>query len=250
MMKTFQLFIILFLIILSSALQAQTNSVFQGKVLNHLNNKPLKHANIRIDPIGIETNTDSDGNFSFNNLPATNYLIKVYKPGYEMNLLEIDLKTEKTIVKIIKLIPYLSTEIEDMAGITQKQKINGDEETLNAKEIAYSSSTFIFKDAINSVKWLPGVASKGDLLSIQGGAQTENMVFMDDVMLLPPFHSQGTINSINPDFVHKIELAKAGYPAQFGNADSAIINIETKKGSFNEFQGFLDISTGESAFRS
>jgi outer membrane receptor protein involved in Fe transport len=90
----------------------------------------------------------------------------------------------------------------------------------------------IGEDAIRAVARLPGASSNGlsSLARIRGGEIGETLVQLDGLRLYDPFHLrdfQGVFSVIDPNVVSSVDVYTGGFPANFGDRLSGVIDIET-----------------------
>lgn len=230
------------ILLLVSNIYAQDKVSFFGHILNQYTSEPIKNATVRITPPGYLAETDTKGRFSFVNVPMTNITVKIIKYGYDMTIVKIRL-TEKENKKMIYIAPAQEMYLDEVVVRTKKRKIEGSKNVLRSKQIKNPSS-FIFNDAMNALKKLPGVSGDqfSGLLYIRGGGPFENLSLMDDVVILFPYHWGGGVSIFNPDMVDRIDFYTGGFPAVYGNATSGIVDVKIKNGNFNRFKGYLDLN--------
>jgi len=76
----------------------------------------------------------------------------------------------------------------------------------------------------------PGVNRPGGIfgpLIIRGADSNMNGYYIDDIPLFKPMHFGGLHSVISNDLMSEIDLYSSAFPAQFGNAQAAVININT-----------------------
>ncbi|MFQ5633074.1 MAG: TonB-dependent receptor plug domain-containing protein, partial [bacterium] len=66
-------------------------------------------------------------------------------------------------------------------------------------------------------------------LYIRGGSPDQNLVRIDGVRILNPFHLFGLAANINPDLVERVVVSTGGFSARYGEAISGVIDVETKE---------------------
>lgn len=99
-------------------------------------------------------------------------------------------------------------------------------------------------DILKSLQMIPGVQSGGDgnvSLHIRGGSSSQNLFLIDGMPLYNPEHFKGYVSAINPANIEDVILYKGGFPAQYGNRLSGIVDVTTKRGDINAYHGQLNI---------
>jgi outer membrane receptor protein involved in Fe transport len=88
-------------------------------------------------------------------------------------------------------------------------------------------------DSLRIIHRLPGAASIGvsSKPNVRGGASDELLVLFDGVELIEPFHLrdfQSLFSSFNPQTIQNVEYFTGGFPAQYGNKLSGVLDIATQ----------------------
>jgi hypothetical protein len=123
----------------------------------------------------------------------------------------------------------------------------------NIQEISRQTMTSVdlkevpasFGDSISALTALPGIIrTAGGIfgpLIIRGADEKTNRYFIDDIPIDSPLHFGGLHSVINTNLMRDIDVYASAFPAEFGSATSAIINISTQD-KVDEFSGYADIS--------
>jgi hypothetical protein len=99
-------------------------------------------------------------------------------------------------------------------------------------------------DPLRAVEVLPGVVSTSDLSSafhVRGGSADQNLIMLDGVPLLSPFHLGGFFSVFNADMLRGAELQSGGFSAQHGGRVSSVLQIESDAGD-GDFRADAGIS--------
>ena len=89
-------------------------------------------------------------------------------------------------------------------------------------------------DPLRAVEVLPGVVSTSDLSSafhVRGGSADQNLILLDGVPVLSPFHLGGFFSVFNADMLRGAELQSGGFSAQHGGRISSVLQIESDAGT-------------------
>jgi len=101
-------------------------------------------------------------------------------------------------------------------------------------------------DSLRVIHRLPGAASIGisSKPNVRGGMSDELLVLFDGVELIEPFHLrdfQSLFSSFNPQIIQNVEYFTGGFPAQYGNKLSGVLDIATRD-TFEATGGELGLS--------
>ena len=99
-------------------------------------------------------------------------------------------------------------------------------------------------DIIKALQLMPGVQSGQEgssQLYVRGGSPDQNLMLLDDVPLYNVNHLGGFVSVFNTDAINSVKLIKGGFPAQYGNRLSSIVNIRMKEGNNQDFNGKASI---------
>lgn len=102
--------------------------------------------------------------------------------------------------------------------------------SISRKELAETAGAF--DDPIRALQTLPSISVASDAsarLSVRGGDVLESRYFVDGIPLLQPFHFGGAVSIFNERAIQSLDFYNSGYPAKLHNAQSAIINVNSRK---------------------
>jgi hypothetical protein len=208
---------------------AQGTGRITGKVISAKTKKPLAYANVVVMGTTLGAMSLPDGNFTIAYVPAGTYTIKVMMMGYKSverknvvvkagGTTEINFALEETIV--MKTQKILVTAEQPMVEVTTSDVSQSVTDT-QVKEMPV-------EDAIDAVALVSGVVKTGDELHVRGGRSNEIQMQIDGVPVDDPLGGQAI--DVGLLGTQEAEIISGGMNAEYGNAQSAIINITTKEG--------------------
>ncbi|TVQ86084.1 MAG: TonB-dependent receptor [Bacteroidetes bacterium] len=237
--------IILLLILVKEAVQAQTGSI-RGRVFNEKNNEPLPFTNLIIDGTNIGSTSDLDGNFLFTGLQPGFVRLRVSAVGFEDKVTEEFMVTNARTANIDIAMRERQTELEEVV-IEASQFQRREESPVSLRRLGISEierSPGSNRDISKVIQSLPGVAFtpafRNDVI-IRGGGPNENRFFLDGVEIpnLNHFATQGAsggpVGIINVDFIREVEMYSSAFPANRGNALSSIFEFRQVRGDSERF---------------
>ena len=201
---------------------------------------------IRLEPSGRELVTNPDRLFVFADLPAALYRVVVSSAGFAERTVETSLASgeRKEIFPAL-----LHAESGGEAVIEQEETVTAEavrvvgQQTLKSDDFAKAPSALI-PDLARGLQMLPGVTSTSNLDArpyIEGGNPDQTLSLVDGVFIPFPFHFGGIASLLNPAAFEKADLFAAGYPAEYGQALSAVIFSDLREGG-EKTHGVLNLS--------
>lgn len=241
MFKKF-LFGIFFLGSISS--YAQQPITISGKVLFE-SGKPIEFGTILIPEAKIKTRVSDTGNFQFV-LPAPGtYTVQITGPGFKPYSQKTNFTGTQTKNFSVSL-AVLKAKAVRIISERDIQKVSRN--TLTVEQIKEAPATF--GDSLGALATLPGVIRPAGFfgpLIIRGASDKGNRYFIDDIPVPNPQHFGGLQSIISNDLIKEIDLYSSAFPAQFGGAIGAVIDINTID-EVKNFSGVIDVSIISSNF--
>lgn len=224
--------------------QNQQRYTIKGIVIDNATREPVPYANVIVWNSSIGAVTDSTGNFRLTNVPPGTYRLQASYIGYATTttpeFLVINNKSFQTIELQETGKTLKEVEIKGIAGPFRKSA----ESPLSMREIGFTEiekSAGSNRDISRVLESFPGVASstggyRNDLI-VRGGGPSENSYYIEGVEVPTINHfatqgaSGGPVGILNAELISNADFYSAAFPANRGNALSAILNINLKDGS-------------------
>lgn len=247
------LIIILLIVIYSSEIYSQNNSVLKksllfGSVKNE-KDESLKGAeiNIKNQSSYYSVRSDFSGKFRIEINPGV-YNISVVLQGfnnYSFNNFKID-SGETGELNIVLLEKIVSTEEIEVEGLFRQSQDDLRTSVYNLRPTEVKILPGAVEDVLRSLRSLPGVSSPNDFSSqivVRGSGPDENLIIMDDVEIFNPYRLYGLVSMFNPETLNDITLITGGFPAKYGDRLSAVLDVTNKEGDkSNYFNGIINTS--------
>jgi hypothetical protein len=201
-------------------------AVITGEVFDNLTTMPLS-AHVLLPDIDRTIVCDSSGRFSIRHVKIDTLFLIVSHIGYKEETLVVNNISTDTLHLTIGLtelpIPIEPINITEIWTPWDGEKIEQEEfQTMPGAE----------KDIFKAVQTLPGVTMASDFLGlifVRGGDVDENLVFMDNIEVLWPYHFFGAGSVFNADLIENFYFHAGYFPSYYGNAVSSVLDIRTKK---------------------
>lgn len=244
-MRTGKLFIrVLIIAVLAmfaaSSVFAGTTGKIKGKVINKKTKEPIPGAPVQIEGTTMGALTGPDGEYMIINVPPKVYNLVAKLVGFVAVKVEkvevsadhtstVDLSLEETTIVTDQVVTVVAPR--DLLKLTETQNMR----QLTAETIKNMPVTTVAELMAIQV----GVVSRGGQIHMRGGRTNEITYLVDGVSIKDPLGGRGAVDqamNISGNVIEDMQIIKGGFDAEFGNATSGIVNIQTKAGS--------DVTTG------
>lgn len=237
-------FFVFFLVLGSASLGAAPLTI-SGRVFNEANGEPIEFGTVVIPEAKFKSRINPDGTYAAAVPDAGEFTIVITSPGLK-NISE-KIRIDKATKRDFRMsLPIIKTQTVKLRSERDIQKLGRN--TLSVEQLKETPATF--GDAINALATLPSVVRPGGFfgpLIIRGAGDAANRYFIDDIPVPNPQHFGGLQSIISNDMMREVDLYASGFPAQFGGAVGAIIDIQTID-EVKEFGGVVDVSLISSNF--
>lgn len=220
--------IILFLLIspviaLISAAQVKLH----GKITDAAG-EPIEFATIHIAGTAIGTTSGLEGEYSLSCPAADTITVHFSCIGYrEETRRLIDASGDITLNMRLQL----TTEMLQQVEITELKKQTGSIATIDASELRKNpdASGGSVESLLTTMAGVTGSNEMSSQYSVRGGSYDENSVYINGIevyrLLLVSSGQQEGLSVINPDLVGAIGFSTGGYPAEYGDKMSSVLDI-------------------------
>ncbi|MCS6972695.1 MAG: TonB-dependent receptor, partial [Leptospiraceae bacterium] len=219
--------------------------VISGRVFNESTGEPVEFGTIIIPEAKFKSRINPDGSYAAAVPEPGEYTIQISSPG--LKTLTEKVSITANLRRDFKLsLPVIRTQTVKIRAERDIQRLSRN--TLTVEQLKETPATF--GDAINALATLPGVIRTTGFfgpLIIRGAGDKANRYFIDDIPVPNPQHFGGLQSIISNDIMREIDLYSSAFPAQFGGAIGAIIDIQTVD-EVKEFGGVIDVSLISSNF--
>lgn len=231
--------VIILITIFSSLLYAGETGKVSGRITDQKTGEPLIGANVviiskwngseeeKVDNI-LGASTDLEGEYFILNIPPGEYNIKASYIGYQEKIItRVRVDVDKTTKVDFSLSEktYQTEEVVVVAHVPTRV-----EPDLTATKQVYNIS-----DVISTA----GVADISDILELQadviddhfrGGRVGESTYLLGGATIVNPLNNQRAFSPIVTG-LEQVEVYTSGFSAEYGNAQSGVVNMVTKEGT-------------------
>jgi outer membrane receptor protein involved in Fe transport len=211
---------------LSVSAFAQNAGKISGRVVDAKNKEPLPFANIVVRGSSLGASSDIDGNYFILNVPPGVYNVAASIVGYR------GVMQQKIIVNVNRTttvdFSMDETSVQAQEVVVTATRPDVEREKTSTSEIRRG------EDVVN----VPGIQDISSVLSLsadisdghfRGGRDNEELYNLQGMGIMNPLSSGSAFNPIM-SAVEEVEVITSGFGAQYGNAQSGIVNITMKEG--------------------
>lgn len=260
--------VILFIILSVQWAQAGNTGKIAGRVTDKSSGEPLIGVNIVVKGTHLGAATDADGFYFILQVPPGRYDVEFSYIGYHT-------LTVKNVRVRVDLTERINVKMESMAVQGPAIEVYADQLMVH-KDITATRRTA----SRNEILSTPGFESTSDIFLLQGaafvdvGAQTLNLgegvqlqvrdeslkdihirggrggeilYMVDGVPVTHPIYGGRDVLNLNVVDVQEMELLTGAFNAEYGQAQSGVVNITTRSGGA-KFQGGIEYKTSEFGF--
>ncbi len=253
-MKKVIFYSVLFLLLLLTSINsAQNSGTLRGFVTDSTSGEALAFCNVYIPDLSRGASTDNKGYFILTDIPSkVNFELRVSYMGYETKTEKVFITANKITHIEIRLNPS-TVQIEQVEKIGERIAEKNDTdisiERITIKELE-TLPKGVEVDIFRSLQYLPGVRSTGDVSAryyVRGGASNQNLVLLNGITIYNPFHALGMFSVIDPEIINSFEFYKGGFPAEYGDRLSSVLNLVSKSGNKYNYSatGSASLLTGK-----
>jgi hypothetical protein len=251
----------LFFIFLSIMLVAQMGTL-TGTVTDKNTQETLIGAVVSIVGTSFATETEIDGAFKIEGIPAKTYTISVSYTGYKtderynviitsgnVNVINF-LMSDDNVLSEVVISESKSIGIASVETPLSIQNL-GVEEIKNNPGGNFDISKVL--GTLPGVGGTPGGGSFRNDLLIRGGGPSENVYYLDgvEIPVLNHFTTQGAAGGptgmLNVSFIEDATLISSAFPAKYDNPLSSVLQFRQREGNKERFQGNFRVSASETA---
>nr|WP_321223224.1 TonB-dependent receptor [uncultured Psychroserpens sp.] len=222
-----QKLITLIAIFISSMTIAQTT--ISGKVTD-TKNLPVFGANVYLDGTYDGATTDDQGNFTFTTTELGMQSLIISFLSYESKTISAEVSTLKNL-KITLREDMESLDAVVISAGTFEASDNSKVSVLKPLDVVTTASAL--GDFVGALQTLPGTStvSEDGRLFVRGGDANETQIFIDGIRVFTPYsptpNNVPTRGRYSPFLFDGITFSTGGYSAEYGNALSSVLLLNT-----------------------
>lgn len=234
----------LLLAMLPTLVVAQTGKL-RGRVTDKETGDALIGVNVIVEGTQLGAATDASGTYVVIGIPPGVYTVRASYIGYqELSISNIRISPAVTATQDFEL-QSSAIEVEALAITAERPLVQRN--TTNTVRLTTTEDieNLPIRGLQNIVSLNPGIVQQDGELYIRGGRSREVAYFIDGATATNPLSNSQNISVIQ-EAIEEIQLQAGGYTAEFGGANSGIVNTTLKTGG-PQFKATLDYRTDDFA---
>jgi outer membrane cobalamin receptor len=222
----------------------------KGVVLDKGTREALDGVNITFEGTRRGTTTNQDGEFLISKIPIGTYTLIFEYIGYRRIKYEnVTVAADQTIdLQVIEMVEE-PIPLKAIVVTPGSYSIMGSEpsvrQTLTSEDIKMMGWA---EDITRAVQRVPGISGNDFTakFNVRGGDVDEVLVLLDGMQIYKPFHQKdfggGLFSTIDIETIGGLDLLTGGFPADYGDRMSGVLDMTTKRAKEGERQTSLGLS--------
>ncbi len=231
-------------------LLAGTSGKIAGVIKDKKTGEPLPGVNVMIFGTQLGAASNMQGRYFILSVPPGSYTLKITMMGYRTAEIKnvrvsidqttsIDVDLEQEVLDLGETVVVVAERPVIQKDLTTSQEVVAYDEMQRSIATrvteAVNLQTGVFFDPIPVEGNLSGTGRGEKRYSIRGGSQDQVVWFVDGsraaAMIEGKADAGGSFTQINQEAVKEIQVITGGFNAEYGQAQSGIVNVITKEGS-------------------
>lgn len=232
--KTYRFFLLVVCSFLSFLVNAQTTGKIAGTITDE-NGEPLPGVNVILVETNQGNSTNGNGEYFILNIKPGTYTLLVSFIGFKtIRMSDVQVSVDRT-TRLDFVLEEELLEGQEIVVVAQQKLITTDQTSASAKVSGEELLNLPVQSFLETVSVQAGVnEGQSGSLHIRGGRSSEIKYYVDGIAVSNPF-SNALAVPVENTAVQEVEIISGTYNAEFGQANSGIVNIVTRDGS-NELE--------------
>ncbi|MBS1977381.1 MAG: TonB-dependent receptor [Bacteroidetes bacterium] len=214
--------------------------ILRGKITDGGSGQALVNASVSVSDLQQGTTTDGTGQFEIK-IPAGSHVVSFSYLNYEEKIVDLGLYADGEMKVILEEQPTILDEVvvSDVAANRATTSRVGQTQ-ISIREIKRAPSLLGEADLIKQIQVLPGVTTAGEAASgfnVRGGGVDQNLILYDGIPIFNSSHAFGFFSAFNSQAIRDVSFYKGGIPAEYGGRISSVLDIRSREGDGQKWNG-------------
>lgn len=246
-MRQFSLKLAIVLMLAVSPLAAFASGTVSGRVTDLFTGESIPNAKVIIEHTQLVTFADKTGAFTITGAPAGQVRVSCGAMSYNKQTKTVSVPEGGSVV--VNFVLEIGSVIESEEVVVHEKKPVVDQspqtsaDTFKVEEIQDNAGAF--EDVAKVMKTLPGVVQNSQFTAdmyVRGAQNYENLILIDNLLLMNPYHFGVGLSLINTDLVEEITFYRGGFPAKYPLATGSVLDVTYKDGNRERVDGMVSVS--------
>jgi outer membrane cobalamin receptor len=220
---------VLFTLVSLLSFQVFAQNSISGRVTDRKGN-PIFEANVYLERTYDGAMTNENGEFRFSSSETGNQTLIVSYLSY------LDYRTTQDVTDLKNLLVVLKEDVNTLDAVVLSAGLfeAGEESRVTAlKPLDIVTTASALGDFLGALQTLPGTSTNAEdgRLFVRGGSADETQIFIDGIKVFAPFtptaNNIPTRGRFSPFLFKGISFSTGGYSAEFGQALSGVLQLNT-----------------------
>lgn len=242
----------LVMIINGQTVYAQEGALLRVVTLAGDDGNPMGGANVLLyeqgeDEPGYNCVTNRDGFCEIRNIDSKpKYELRISFIGYQTYRENIIFKAGDRRVERVTLAPVVA-EFEEVSVEKRRYITTGEVgvRRISTADISRVPSPVAGGDLASYLQTVPGVITSGDRggdLFIRGGTPYQNLVLVDNLPIMKPFHISNLFSAFPDNVVQNADMYAGGFGSKYSGVTSAVIDVGLRPGNMRRHRASAALS--------
>lgn len=215
-----------------------------GSITDAETGEPLPGATVTIESLGTGAAADADGRYVILNVPPGTYTLEASMVGFTRTVVEnVEVSIDRTTTINFELSEAV-IEGEEVIISATRPLVEVDRTTSISYMDAESIANLPVQEVSDLLQLQSGVAyDAAGRLHLRGGRSGEVAYLVDGIPVTNQY-SGGSKLQIENSWIQELQVISGVFNAEYGQAQSGVINIVTKTGSPDSYSGGLSTYAG------
>ncbi len=232
------------LTIVQAVFGAAPSGKISGRVVDRATGSPLPGATVRIDGTHLGTAAGRDGYYTIINVPPGKHTVVASMVGFATVRVEaVAVSVDRTTRVDFELREQV-IEGEEIVVEARRPLIEVDRTTSASYIDAESISSLPVQEVSDLLQLQAGVVyDASGRLHLRGGRAGEVAYMVDGIPVTDQFRGGSKIE-IENSWIQELQVISGTFNAEYGQAQSGVINVVTKDGGLDAYRGTASVFTG------
>ena len=220
----------------------QDGGTLRGIVTSAEDGRALRGANVVLRTLDGRrvgaTATDLDGYYELESVPPAQYQFRVSFVGFAPHRDTVEVEEGGTRINVV--LPPRERALEGVRVEADRGAAHREAgvQTVGAAGLDRIPTPGPSGDLASYLQTLPGVVSGGDRggqLYVRGGTPSQNLVRVDGLSIVKPFHISNLYSAFPQEVVKSADIHAGGFGAEYLGALSSVIDVTLREGNMEEY---------------